>query len=622
MIRQNIILGEYTYIIDLYKADYSIIYNDDVDMKTTPIYKKFKLLKKYDIMSNVICDTDIYFIDSESYENIENVIFPIPKKTATGYSTDISNFNPDLNLDNLKYNTFNLYNSNLEETEILCDKVRIYLPAINPNKTCIIDIENYINDIRFHYLVKDLSKFETKTEDEIRIGNQEYCEYIDLYIPNIENLISNQNIYILDYNNIEGIENIKNVDDRIYVPFNTLYKKYAIKKKTKIYKIESDDKVVADYSQEFNYALNNTLNIIIYPYTGIDNSNIFILDSNKSYNSDIFTSNISFNLKLEERFPRQMDFETYDEYKDLYGIPCLFAMFEYPKLNKDMSVNDSYLYFNNVNKEFYDNFDTEEIFEELEEDESKFKTGFLIEISSDNKFKNIIYKYNISFDDEDIVVDDLIFPLDGIFDSWDNMPDILCARVKYIDRCINNIIISNPTIITKETYKYLIGDKTKDRISFTKIYFNDSYNETQERVLDMSEYINNNEIKIDGFNFIDKINCTVVEESRQNNISGEFNKPVSSKIIYKPIFYRVAELQNIKIKANVKQNIGVNLSDVMTKVEAFKMIIDNIEYVETGRNDVYVLFTVNSTLFNSTGGKYTIVNQDDEFVSDGNWYLY
>ena len=171
-------------------------------------------------------------------------------------------------------------------------------------------------------------------------------------------------------------------------------------------------------------------------------------------------------------------------------------------------------------------------------------------------------------------------------------------------------------------YKYLIGDKTKDRISFTKIYFNDSYNETQERVLDMSEYINNNEIKIDGFNFIDKINCTVVEESRQNNISGEFNKPVSSKIIYKPIFYRVAELQNIKIKANVKQNIGVNLSDVMTKVEAFKMIIDNIEYVETGRNDVYVLFTVNSTLFNSTGGKYTIVNQDDEFVSDGNWYLY
>ena len=60
----------------------------------------------------------------------------------------------------------------------------------------------------------------------------------------------------------------------------------------------------------------------------------------------------------------------------------------------------------------------------------------------------------------------------------------------------------------------------------------------------------------------------------------------------------------------------------MTKVESFKLIIDSIEYTEYARNDIYVLFNINAALLNSTSGNYAILNQDDEFISDGSWYLY
>ena len=43
--------------------------------------------------------------------------------------------------------------------------------------------------------------------------------------------------------------------------------------------------------------------------------------------------------------------------------------------------------------------------------------------------------------------------------------------------------------------------------------------------------------------------------------------------------------------------------------------------VKTVKN-IYVLFNINAALLNSTAGTYAILNQDDEFISDGSWYLY
>ena len=643
MKRQNIILGNYVYVIDLYKADYSILYDSEVDIKYTPIYKKFKILKKFNILNDIIYDTDIYFIPDE--ENIDNVIYPIPNKTAIGYSKNMYHFNPDLNSDNLEYNTFHLYNSSLEEVSLLCDKVRIYLPSIKPDKTCIVDIENYINDIKFHYLVKDLQNVETVTNKEIKIDHNTYCEYIDIYIPNVENLISNENIYILEYNNVKGIDGVKVSEEKVYVPFNTLYKKFIIQDSTKIYKkdiyvpikssVKTDniniytyDKEVEEplvekelkpfYDNDFKSFLYNTLNVILYPYEGINNEGIYVIKTNTSYNSDIFTSDITFSLKSEIKFPKPSEVE--EDFDKVKGVPCLFCTFKYPKLSGDMTLEDSYLYFNDIKKEDYDSIDLEELSDELDIEDTIQKTGYFIEIASDNKFRDIVYKYSILLDDEESIIDNLIFPLNNIFASWNNYPELLCIRATFIDRLSSNIIESNPIVIDRELYKYLVGEKLDNRIDFSKIYYNDKNNNTIST--EMADYINGQDIKIDGFNFIDKINCNVVDKELSTSSSTTINKVSSSKVLYKPIFYKVADLQNIRIKTGVKQNIGINLSDVMTKVETFKLIIDSIEYVEYGRNDIYVLFNINAALLNSTSGNYAILNQDDEFISDGTWYLY
>ena len=73
---------------------------------------------------------------------------------------------------------------------------------------------------------------------------------------------------------------------------------------------------------------------------------------------------------------------------------------------------------------------------------------------------------------------------------------------------------------------------------------------------------------------------------------------------------------------NVTQNIGINLSQYMTKVETFKLIIENTEYVEVGRNDIYVIFSIPASKLNTNSGTYDIVNQDDEYISSGNWKIY
>lgn len=647
MKRQNIILGDYTYIVDLYKANYSILSDEDKDIISSPVYKKFKFIKKFNILNEIIYDTDIYFISNE--EDLNNIIYPIPSKTATGYSNKVYHFNPDLNDENISYNLYSIYDDNLEEVSILCDKVRIYLPSIHPDKKCILDIENFVNDIKFHYIVKSLENIETKTEKEITIDHTSYCEYIDIYIPNIENLINNDNLYIKEYNQIDGLdeENYILENNELYVSFNTLYKKFMIQDKKKIYKKdifvsirdsvnkvdnvniytykkeaenstqEELDKVKKElYKTEFKSSLYNTLNIILYPFEGVDNNGIYMINSSIPYNSDIFTSDIKFNLTINIKFPKPSDIE--EDFDKVRGIPCLFCNFDYPKLSDTMTLEDSYLYFNDLSKEDYDNIELDDIEnEELDLEDTIEKTGFYIQIASDNKFKNIVYKYNILLGKGgDPIIDDLIFPLNNIFDSWNNYPELLNIRVIFIDKCSSNIIYSNPLIITREIYKYLVGDKVDNRVDFSKVYYNDKNNITQYKMAD-----NVNNIIIDGFNFIDKINCNIVDEN-SSAISSNISKVNSSKIIYKPIFYKVAELQSIRIKANVKQNIGINLSDVMTKVESFKLIIDSIEYTEYARNDIYVLFNINANLINSNGGTYSILNQDDEFISDGTWYLY
>lgn len=914
MIRQNIILGNYTYLIDLYKVNTDI---KKVDVR----YKSFYFFRKYNLMNDILYDTDIYIIDEDDYSKVKNnegnIIYPITNKSYVGYSNNIYSFNDDLSIDNLDTNIYNFYSieNNLDIASIPCDVLRIYFPEVHVGLDCILDVENFINSINFHYLIKDISKYKTKLENELKVNNSTYCEYIDIYIPNIESLFSDD-ILVIDHNGT-NLKELYPSADNIYIPFNSLLLPFRIEKpdinsdyseysNIKVYEI---DKYYSKSSNGFiskniKY-LYSSFNVILYPYQDIDNTGQYILDKNLDYNSDIFSYDKSFELKVELRFPRpddcaeyiyeeieeqqeieikEKDYEYYknqpltfeileegeisftaptvpqgpyaslfyslnnrepiqmfhndvntydvgtiiqvyepnydkikvykndiilfsshignnwtdyrkrednyftstgkynisgnilslsiyglnltkpeqnnyssgyisrftklffnnkivsaknliisntvktngdsswlyddayeylfencielieapiiydselsykyifkgcsklnkvicldknptiiryegwldgvsptgtlykdssvddsifrdiipegwtienyveeknskkithiikriqynDNFESIEGIPSLIAKFNYP-YDDIFDLNTSYLKLNKITFEEYEDITKEEIedySEELDLETSINKTGFYIEFASDKDFKNIIYNFNINIDLESgKVIDDLIFPLNEIFNTWSNYLDLITCRVIYVDKVTNNYIYSNPVILTKEWYKYLINEDEKYRLTYLRKNYDtiDSY----------IEKLNNEE---EGMVFLDNVNCSIIvnNESETKNITKK-NNP---RIIYKPIFYKVGDLQNIRIKEGIKQNIGINLGDILSKVERFKMKINDEEIIESGRNDIYVLFQINSTSFTNSSGKYIIVNQDNEFISDGNWYLY
>lgn len=618
MIRQNIILGDYTYIVELYRA------GEDLE---NPKSKYFYFLRKNNLISDIFEDTDIYFIDKE--EDI--IIYPINGKLINGYSTKYSDFNSDYNEENIEYlkNNFYQYKDNeLQEVSLICDLVRIYFPVINPNVKFILDVENYINSIRFHYLIKNIetNKININSFTEYTYNHNRYSEYVDIYIPSLKNLIVNDDLLIKEFNNTN--KNIT-IDNYNYISFNNLYLPFKIDKNIN----EKFIKKIYDNTDVIKNSFYNTLNINFYPYESINNDGILI-SNDIERNSNIFVDNFNLKLSAELRFPRLDDFEIEEEFKSLEGNMSLIGKFDYNKIIKDSSLQDNYLYLNNltldnyINAEFKDKLDEEDLddpnvflnkCEEYDIEDTIYKTGFFIEIASDKFFKHIIYKYSISINIEETnkVIDDIIFPISNIFNSYRNYPELLVLRIRYIDKLSSTIITSNPVIIDKEIYKYLINDDEIKRIHFNEVYYN---NRNGELVKYDKNDNQNNMINLDNqLNFIDRINASIIKENETtNNI---INKSYGAKVIYKPIFYRSTDLQNVNIISDLNQNIGVNLSEYMSKVNTFKLKIENNTYIEIGRNDVYVIFNISSNDITNKTGRYFISNENDELISYGNYTI-
>ena len=118
---------------------------------------------------------------------------------------------------------------------------------------------------------------------------------------------------------------------------------------------------------------------------------------------------------------------------------------------------------------------------------------------------------------------------------------------------------------------------------------------------------------------IDKINCIV-----QKNIQSDtkiYNTKNVPKVIYKPVFYRTYDLQNISIKPGLVQNIGINLSDYMNKVDSFILSIDGHNFPEIARNDVYTIFKIDSTVISLLTGNYYLLDSDGTYISNGNFNI-
>ena len=280
--------------------------------------------------------------------------------------------------------------------------------------------------------------------------------------------------------------------------------------------------------------------------------------------------------------------------------------------------------------------------------------GYRIQIFADKFMKNVIYDTTVTSTFE--TLDNFAFNIDDIFKSWNEVPDVLICQVMFIDRILGNVLTSNLIPLHKDAIKYMIikdvptihslnkinenmkeitlnSDilKTKEELFTTLDYalskialkttnVNIAMNEAKQIIRNFYDEFLSEELEQKRFNFIDTINVVTTKESQDSNVINNIGN--KSTILFKPVYFRTYDLQNIKLRSRVSQKIGINLGQYMSKVEAFKLKLDDIEYTEIGRNDVYVIFDINTNMITSSGGTYNIVNQDDEYISSGNWIIY
>lgn len=620
MIRQNIKIGPHTYIVDLFKY-----YELDTEVKSN-----FSMIRNINFFNYIAVDSDIFIVDNSILEDpvkSNKIIYPI-SSSIEQYSINIEDFT---NYDE----TYPLLNYDGSLKEIKCDKVRIYHPLTKVhNKDIIIGVNNNINGINFHLFTKLYNDNYLNSENEFKVYTDVYSEYIEFYIPAIEEIISTTTFFIEDTGscNIDTklidtfteTEKITNgtkevIINRTYSDYKPLYddliktidnKTYCSTYLFRIpFSVENDKKV---FLPEVEQSINNMyfsypINIGLYPFAELSEDGIFLSHDELESNVDVFV--------LEPKISLLSTLDFNDNGKLVVKSKFNFSKIPGKTFN---SLTEEYEYFNGISISEYDNIFYENKEELIENNDilitnsstdteyKQYQCVYKITIASDPTFKNIIYtspnynNFRLTTDNatnkntllNEIVNKEFEIP---IFTTWDQLPETLICKTTFIDRYVGSILESNFVIITKEYYKYLVN-----------------YEEDYIQIYKATNLM-------DKVNFYDKIICNVkIENNENNNISNSIN---NTKIIYKPIFYKTQDLQNIQLQQGVTQNIGINLNNYMTKVNTFYIVIDNVKFIEIGRNDIYVIFNIQCNKLKNKFGSYYVTNEEDEYISSGNWSI-
>lgn len=614
MIRQEIVISNYKYIVDVYKAD-------TADLNENR-YAEFVMLRNYEFSNEIINDKDIYVIEKSlleeyinNYGSDSNIIsFPITNKEFTAFSTNYKDFNNNYSELTFLENSFDQYslykkneNGDFNIEKFPCDKVRIYHPHHKTSLNAIVYFDNYINNVHFHWFCRTIESMSGSNyaETSFTVDNMHYSEYIEFWMPCPEKLISkdvfykeNLNIVNVQYSNEEvksnseqliyKVEENKDDNEKEIVTYISTYiftLPYIVQDDAKVFLPEYKQSVINNY-------ISYPINITIFPYSEINIDNIYISDSDLIQNSDTFYSEVKFSLCS------RMGFD------DNHNISVINT-FNYPNKEKFSSFKEAYKYYYDVDLLDYEGIvyvDEDDYNEEHAVDQKQ--CGFEIAIFKDYRKKYRIYKSYFEIDHPDQELDDFAFQMSNVFQNWDQLPDCLVCQTKFIDKYLGNVIISNQFVITKEWFKYMINDYGKPRVEFTG---------EQQKLNKISE------MDLSKFNFIDKVNCVIKRESSENGFI-DYNAKSTPRVIYKPIFFKTSELQNLQLKYGFVQNVGINLSEYMTKVECFNLVIgDKINLEEYARNDVYVIFKIDSNHITNLTGQYHITNQDGEYISSGKY---
>lgn len=604
----------------------TIIINGDkylVEMIDSDIIstKQYVAFRNNDVINDMTVDTDIYLAPMD--RNIPNIW---PSTNTTGIP--LMSTNSDAFSESIKYeyhapdqersiheydSSFSGYSfSKLLDEDLYIKnvktiKLRIWHPTTDLNRDMILYVDSWVNSLHIHWYC-DIIQHENKhTGKERRLNQDIYNEYFEVEIPDFRDVLYGST-YIeepsLILRNEYSKNKIKYAEETISgraIHKDTDYKVYEELEEPEDgciqladmnlllhywkYHKKDDGTEMKEYVENpYSIPEMISLNITLYPWKSISDNGIFTINKYAKPASCYFVDDFKMSIKASFEF--------------INGTISVVGRFCYPESFSSIESAWQRIYSTDFSK-YKSLSEKAKDYEDLKEilGDSFEMVKYICIVSSDYMSKNIIHE-EISYSDR---VDDFLFPMKDLFSKWSQVPDNVYVRLIMEDRAIGKNCSSPTVLFTKDKLKYTINEQQYTRLSIKK---------KETDIDDMNK---------ENFNFISNMNCHIV---KSNDGKQQIQKnSVQPRIIYKPIFFKVQDLQNIVLRSNMSQNIGISLSSYVNKVGEFILSIGENKWHESSRTSSFVIFNVNSKLINEVTGKYDILTSDNEYLSTGNYTI-
>ena len=590
----------------------------DSDIISTKQYVAFR---NTDVINDMTVDTDIYLAPMdrdipEIWPSTNTTGIPLMSTNSDAFSESIKNEYdnpmPERSIPEY-YSTWHGYSfSRLLDEDLYIKnvktiKLRIWHPTTDLNRDMILYVDSWVNSLHIHWYCDIIQHEDKHTGKERRLNQDIYNEYFEVEIPDFRDVLYGST-YIeepsLIFRNEYSKNKIKYGEDEQYsraIHKDTDYKVYEELEEPEDgciqladmnlllhywkYHKEDDGTEMKEYVENpYSIPEMISLNVTLYPWKSISDNGIFTINKYAKPASCYFVDDFKMSIKASFEF--------------INGTISVVGRFCYPESFSSIEsawqriYNTDFSKYKSLSEKAKDYEDLKEIL-----GDSLEMVKYTCIVSSDYLSKNIIHE-EISYSD---MVDDFLFPMKDLFSKWSQVPDNVYVRLIMEDRAIGKNCSSPTVLFTKDKLKYTINEQQYTRLSIKK---------KETDIDDMNK---------ENFNFISNINCRIV---KSNDDKQQIQKnSVQPRIIYKPIFFKVQDLQNIVLRSNMSQNIGISLSSYVNKVDEFILSIGENKWHESSRTSSFVIFNVNSKLIKEATGKYDILTSDNEYLSTGNYTI-
>ena len=604
----------------------TIIINGDkylVEMIDSDIIstKQYVAFRNTDVINDMTVDTDIYLTPMDRdipniWPSTNTTGIPLMSTNSDAFSESIKHeyYAPDQERSIPEhdstwrgYSFTRLLDEDLYIKNVKTIKLRIWHPTTDLNRDMILYVDSWVNSLHIHWYCDIIQREDKHTGKERRLNQDIYNEYFEVAIPDFRDVLYGST-YIeepsLILRNEYSKNKIKYAEEPILgraIHKDTDYKVYEEVEEPEYgciqladmnlllhywkYHKKDDGTEMKEYVENpYSIPEMISLNVTLYPWKSISDNGIFTINKYAKPASCYFVDDFKISIKASFEF--------------INGTISVVGRFCYPESFSSIESAWQRIYSTDFSK-YKSLSERAKDYEELKEilGDSLEMVKYTCIVSSDYLSKNIIHE-EISYSDR---VDDFLFPMKDLFSKWSQVPDNVYVRLIMEDRAIGKNCSSPTVLFTKDKLKYTINEQQYTRLSIKK---------KETDIDDMNK---------ENFNFISNMNCRIV---KSNDYKQQIQKnSVQPRIIYKPIFFKVQDLQNIVLRSNMSQNIGISLSSYVNKVDEFILSIGENKWHESSRTSSFVIFNVNSKLINEATGKYDILTSDNEYLSTGNYTI-